>query len=259
VTPADENTNFTWTVDGQLIGDQGNTLNRINPANGVRTVISTEEGKPNGNPTACADGHTILFELILHGTGESDNIWRMDSGGGGLKQVTTGKQDHYAVCSPDSRWVYYIQSGDEGKLARAPIDGGTPQTLSELPVSDSLFDISPDGKLAAFGYLQHSGEHKEKLALVKTDSGEMKLLDFERLRFGLLRFSRDGKALVYPTRDNGVDNLWLQPLDGSKGHALTEFNAERIRDFHWSFDGKQLALVRGHTEADVVLIKDQGR
>jgi Tol biopolymer transport system component len=221
-------------------------------------VIATEEGKPNGNPYACPDGRSIVFELVLHGGSKADNLWRIDPAGGNLKQITQGRQDKYAVCSPDSRWVYYIDQGDETKLARIPIDGGSPKTISDLNISDSTFDISPDGKLAAFGTVQHSGEHKEKLALVATDSGQTRLVDFERLRFGLLRFSRDGKAVVYPTRDNGVDNLWLQPLDGSKGHAITDFKSERIRDFHWSFDGKQLALVRGHTDSDVVLIKDQG-
>jgi hypothetical protein len=49
----------------------------------------------------------------------------------------------------------------------------------------------------------------------------------------------------------------LQPLDGSKGHAITNFKSERIRDFHWSFDGKQLAMVRGHTDSDVILLRDQ--
>ena len=61
------------------------------------------------------------------------------------------------------------------------------------------------------------------------------------IRFGLVRFSRDGKAVVYPIRENGVDNLWLQPLDGSKGKQITDFTSEHIYDFHWSFDGKQLA------------------
>jgi hypothetical protein len=55
-------------------------------------------------------------------------------------------------------------------------------------------------------------------------------------------------------RDKGIDNLWLQPLDGSKGKQLTDFTSERVWDFHWSLDGSKLALVRGHTDADVVLI-----
>jgi eukaryotic-like serine/threonine-protein kinase len=256
LTATDADTNFTWTADGQLVDDQSAVLNRVDPVNGNKTVIATEEGKPNGNPSACPDGRSLVFELVLHGGGDRENIWRIDSTGGNLRQITHGRQDKFAVCSPDSRWVYYIAQGDQQALSRVLIDGGSPQTLSNLDISDSVFDVSPDGKLAAFGTLEHSGEHKEKLALVATDSGQTKLVDFERVRFGLLRFSRDGKAVVYPARVNGVDNLWLQPLDGSKGHTITDFKSERIRDFHWSFDGKQLAMVRGHTDSDVVLIRD---
>src|SRR5579864_7333525 len=256
LTATDADTNFTWTADGQLVDDQSAVLNRVDPVTGNKTVIATEEGKPNGNPSACSDGHSLVFELVLHGGGDRENIWRIDSTGGNLRQITHGRQDKYAVCSPDSRWVYYIAQADRSTLFRVSIDGGSPQNVSNLDISDSVFDVSPDGKLAAFGTLEHSGEHREKLALVATDSGQTKLLEFERLRFGLLRFSRDGKAVVYPARVNGVDNLWLRPLDGSKGHTITDFKSERIRDFHWSFDGKQLAMVRGHTDSDVVLMRD---
>ena len=48
-----------------------------------------------------------------------------------------------------------------------------------------------------------------------------------------------------------LSNLWLQPIDGTPGHQLTDFDALQIRDFHWSFDGKQLGLVRGRTDSDV--------
>jgi serine/threonine protein kinase len=264
ITSASPTTNFTWTPDGQLIDDQANKLNRIDPASGNKMVIPTEEGRPNGNPAACADGRTILFELLLHGDSNDDNVWRVDSSGGNLKQLTTGKRDHLAECSPDSRWVYYIEEKDEGKLARVSLDGGTPQIISELPVS-GIFDLSPDGQFAAFPTLQHSGGHKEMLAVVETAGGKAaKLMELERqrsvvsiesLHFGLLRFARDGKSVVYPVRENGVDNLWLQPLDGSKGRQITDFTSEHIYDFRWSFDGKQLAMVRGHTDADVVLIR----
>ncbi|MCU1302459.1 MAG: serine/threonine protein kinase [Candidatus Sulfotelmatobacter sp.] len=257
VTSAKAFTNFTWTRDGQLIGDQVNNLNRIDPATGNKTVITTEEGRPSGNPSACPDGRYIVFDLSFHGNTGDQNIWRIDSSGSNLKQLTTAKRDHHAVCSSDGRWVYYIEQRDEGKLARVSIDGGASRTISELPISlDAAFDLSADGKIAAFATLQHSGEHKEMLALVAADSGQAKLVDFERPRFGLVRFSHDGKGVVYPTRENGVDNLWLQPLDGSKGKKITDFTSEHLYDFHWSFDGKQLAMGRGHTDADVVLIRD---
>ncbi|MGA9507502.1 MAG: protein kinase [Candidatus Sulfotelmatobacter sp.] len=256
LAPAEPYTNFSWTPSGQLVAEQESNLNRIDPATGAKNVIATEEGKPTGEPSACADGQHITFELAFHGGTGDMNVWRVDNSGTDLKQLTTGKRDDDPLCSPDSRWVYYIQEGDEGKLSRVSIDGGIPQPVSALPISDSGFDLSPDGKLAAFATLDHSSGHKDKLVLVDTESGKVKLLDFDRLRFGLVRFSRDGKAIVYPTRENGVDNLWLQPLDGSKGRQITNFSSEHIYDFHWSFDGKQLALVRGHTDSDVVLIRD---
>ena len=125
------------------------------------------------------------------------------------------------------------------------------------PISDSQFDLSPDGKWAAFATLEHALGHKDKLVLVNTETGQSEncwiLIGYAS---GLIRFSHDGKAVVYPTRENGVDNLWSQPLDGSKGKQITDFTSEHIYDFHWSFDGKQLGLVRGHTDSDVVLIRD---
>src|SRR4029077_5329369 len=89
--------------------------------------------------------------------------------------------------------------------------------------------------------------------------GQLGRLDFERPRFELVRFNQDGKAVVYPTRDKGIDNLGRQPSDTPKAKPLTDFTSERIWDFHWSFDGRRLALVRGHTGADGVLIRDAQR
>jgi Tol biopolymer transport system component len=179
----------------------------------------------------------------------------MDAGGN-LKQLTTDRMDTSPVCSQDGKSVYFNQQGAEPRLAKVSIDGGASQVVSDSP-NQGTFDISPDGKFAVFPTLHHSGEHREMLGVVETDSGKVvKSVEFERPRFGLVHFSRDGKGVVYPVRENGVDNLWLQPLDGSKGKQLTNFSSEHIFDFHWSFDGKQLALVRGHTDADVVLIRD---
>ena len=59
--------------------------------------------------------------------------------------------------------------------------------------------------------------------------------------------------------DAGVDNIWMQPLDGSKGRKLTDFkDSERIQDFRWSPDGKVLALLRFHSVSDVILLHDTG-
>jgi len=251
VASAASDTNITWTRDNQLISDQANVLNLIDPATGSKAVMPGHALE--GAPWTCGEGGPVVFVKFESGV---QNIWRMDSTGSNFKQITSGKLDTYPICTQGGKWVFFLQQVGGRKLAKVPIDGGTPQAVTDLPISGT-YDVSPDGKIAAFPTLEHSGEHKEKLALVETDTGRVvKTVDFERVRFGLLHFSRDGKGVVYPVRDAGVDNLWEQPLDGSKGRQLTDFASEHICDFHWSLDGKQLALVRGHTDADVVLIRD---
>jgi Tol biopolymer transport system component len=242
---------FSWGHDGQLLDDQDMALTMLDPATGAKATLMSETGSLAVSPSACPDGRYIVFALAFHGGQPTQSIWRSDVSGGNLKQLSDGKDDGNPLCSPDATFVLYRN----GRLMKLPLGGGTPQKLSDFEVV-SGYGISPDGKTAAFATLEHLGEHEEKLALVDTVSGQARLVNFQQPNSGAVRFSTDGKGVVYPTRRGGVDNLWLQPLDGSPGRQITDFKAERIYDFHWSFDGGKLALIRGHTDADVVLIRD---
>jgi hypothetical protein len=53
-----------------------------------------------------------------------------------------------------------------------------------------------------------------------------------------------------------VENLWLQPLDGSPGRQITSFPGELIGSYQWSPDGKSIGMLRFHTESDVVLLRE---
>jgi hypothetical protein len=70
--------------------------------------------------------------------------------------------------------------------------------------------------------------------------------------------ARDGTAVVYPIRENGTDNLWLQPLDGALGRQITNFLTDSIGQFQFSPNGKKLGMVRWHNDSDVVLFRDSG-
>jgi eukaryotic-like serine/threonine-protein kinase len=244
---------FSWGHDGQIFEDQDLALAMIIPASGTKTTLMSETGSLAVSPSACPDGHYIVFALAFHGGQPTQSIWRSDASGGNLKQLSDGKDDGSPYCSPDARLVLYRDG--EGRLRKVSLEGGTPQKLSDLEIA-SGYGISPDGKTAAFATLQHLGEHEEKLALVDAASGQAKLVEFQEPNNGAVRFSTDGRAIIYPVRTRGIDNLWLQPLDGSPGRQITDFKSEHIYDFHWSFDGSKLALIRGHTDSDVVLIRD---
>lgn len=256
IGPVTTFTNFTWTHDNRLMNDTDNILRWVNPETGAKGIFATEMNSVKGDPWECSDGRHIVFLLSLLGGKGGQNVWRADLSGGNLKQLSNGKQDNSPVCSPDSRWVDYMDNS-AGRMMKVSIDGGAAAKVTDMSIS-GLFDISPDGGTAAFGMIDHANGHEEKLVLLDVSTGQArKLMKFERDRVGLfIRFSHDGKSVVYPVRESGIDNLWQQPLDGSPGKQLTSFKAENIWDHHWSPDGSKIAMVRGHTDSDVVLMRD---
>ena len=72
----------------------------------------------------------------------------------------------------------------------------------------------------------------------------------------LFYFSYDGHSLIYINTQNGVSNLWSQPLDGGAPKQITDFKSDLIYRFAYSRDGKQLALARGNVSRDAVMISE---
>jgi serine/threonine protein kinase len=248
--------NFSWTPDSQLVMDSSSGLGLLNPESGNKTQLVEQTGTFIDTPSACAGGRYVVFTSAIGKGNRALNIWRTDASGGNLKQLSDGKVDQTPVCSPDGRWVLYQDVVNGGRLMSVAIDGGKPEKISDELAAQG-YDISPDSKIIVFADFGGLGENVEKLTLLSVDSHQiLKSLGFERPRSGPIRFTRHGMAVVYPYRHGGVDDLWMQSLEGSPGKQMTDFKSEHIVDFHWSFDGSKLAVTRGHTDSDVVLIRD---
>jgi len=83
-----------------------------------------------------------------------------------------------------------------------------------------------------------------------------RLLDVDPRISTAAEFTADGKAVAYGIREQGVDNFWIQPLNGAPGRQITRFDREQILSFRWSPDGQSLGILRGHTDSDVVLLQE---
>lgn len=234
---------FTWTPDGSIVVQQEPKLiilrsGSAGPADFFESIAAT--------PDACRDGKIVFF------VPDAPGIRRMDSDGKNIVLITSGSSDVGPICAPDSRWIYYLDMG-KPRIMKTLLQGGTPQPLSEL-VPTGWFDLSPDGKLLA---LDVSEENTSKLAIVSADSGEtVRVLGLDKLASQHLRFTPDNRSIAYPVRADQGWGIWVQPLDGSGGKFLTNPERDPIVNFRWSLDGRNLAIIRHHSDDDVALLRD---
>jgi serine/threonine protein kinase len=247
---------WDWTTDGKLVLPQSGEIKFVSP-NGAEKTIFSDNKHIADQVSACGDGRYLVFRQLARTSAASSNLWRMNMDGSDQRQLTSGLSEHTPACSKDGRWVYYVDNNDNRYLKRVSIDGGSPATVVNFSLG--YYALSPDGKQVASLEVREL-DHKLMLRLDSTEAHHMAYHDMDQraLEEGLA-FSPDGKAVVYVVREKGVDNLWAQSLDGSAAKPLTHFAADKIFRFNFSPDGSQIAIERGESESDVVLLKDTSK
>jgi eukaryotic-like serine/threonine-protein kinase len=258
---------FDWSADGNLVFSDFIRVLRMSIDRSVPTQLVGDPNAAIVELAACGN-HYLVFSWAFHGGTNSTNVWRTNADGTNPLKLTDGKNDRAPVCSADGKWAYYWDMALQ-QLWRVPLDGSgktemfpgsaVPRTF---PVGTGL-SPSPDGKdlvyVLATMPTPEDPYPQYKVALLGSSSKSLPphLIDAdERISSGGVNFTPDGKAVAYPIRENGVDNLWVQPLDGSRGRQITSFDSEQILNFRWSPDGRSLCILRGHTDSDVVLIRE---
>jgi serine/threonine protein kinase/Tol biopolymer transport system component len=263
-----------WATDGKLLISDGQSVRQMNADSGQQSTIVDDSNSWIADMARCGDRYIVLA-WAFHGGTNQVHLWRTNADGSNPTQLTNGVFDRFPVCSPDGKWVYYSDPAGSHFSMRAPLEGGQPEPVPASDVHDSYGfgageAISPDGKRLIFN-MDISGPNSvalSKLALVNLDSSSQSFpILFQpdpRIAIGggagftnAMAFTPDGKFAAYIVRDQGVDNIFVQPIDGSPGHQITNFTSEHIAEFQWSPDGKTLAVARAQNTSDVVLLREK--
>ena len=246
-----------WTADSNLLVGNTDRLLKLSADGKSQKQLLADSSAAIFSSSSCGTNYLVL-SWAFHGNTKSVNVWRTNVDGSSPLKLTDGKFDVRPICSSDQKSVYYIDP-TINQIWRVRLDGsGKPEIVFRIPqayFSLSPMDISRDGKTLATA-VEESSSGMAKIALFDVGSSTLTtILDASHLANGL-QFTPDGKSVAYAIRENGVDNLWVQPLDGSAGHVITDFKSEQIWSFSLSPDGKSLAVLRGHYDSDVVLLQD---
>ena len=244
-----------WMSDGRLILPQAGQLKAVTTT-GNETVVLNDTSHISDQVSACPDGRYIVFRRVNRTGAAVVNLWRMDVKGSNVSQLTAGQNDSQPVCSPGSKWVYYIDQADNRYIKRVPIAGGAPETIVKSPVGQ--FELSRDGKLISSLDVREE-DHKLIVRLDPADGGKTTYVDADSRMTSTPVFAPDGKSIVYVVREKGVDNLWEQSLDGKNRQQLTTFPKDLIFRYAYSKDGTQIAIERGNIESDAFLFHDTSK
>jgi eukaryotic-like serine/threonine-protein kinase len=259
----EEVTQFNWLPDGSLIFSDSASLLRSAMDGTNPTQLIHDQGAALFDFSSCGPDH-IIFSWSFKGGVNKANVWRAHADGSGATRVTDGKLDVRSVCTPDGKSDYYMDQRNE-RLLRVALDGSSkPEPVPGSVVPNSFLaggiTLSADGKTLAYVVEIVDAETQrgqEKVALLDLGSSAPRLVDVDpHITQSGLQFTPDGKGIAYPVNNNGVDNIWVQPLDGSARKQITNFPSEQIAAFHWSPDGKSLGVLRSHSESDVVLLQE---
>lgn len=217
-------------------------------------------------PCVSPDGQTIYF--VSDRTGDR-NVWKMDMDGRNPVQLTKVHEVGAPSITRDGKWIVYASFAAPGKndygvwrLATAGVGDPTPLSgeLSRYYACPEA-EISPDGKLVACPLNDGLGRF---IKVFSADSGKQ-IVDFSigpPNKSGIafddpseVRWTPDGRALMFIKTVDDVSNIWEQPLSGGPPLQLTNFGSDRILSYSPSTTMQEmLVIARASESRDIVLI-----
>jgi Tol biopolymer transport system component len=263
---ADGYSGLTWLTGNEILYGYFSTVPALATvsADGNR---QTDVAVGSGFPSACGDSGPFVFVFERMG---KLVIARSDADGSKLKVLTQGPIDQAPACSPDGKTVVYTTFESMYSiphLARVSIEGGESTRLS--PETLARPAISPDGRSIAALYFQDPNK-PAKVGILDINSGPIRAtFDIPQGAQGwgpgaaTMVWTPDSRAVAAAVDQNGVSNIWAVLVSNLPGQAvsvgggmkqLTHFTSDQIFAFGWSRDGKQLAVARGRSLSDAVLI-----
>ncbi|HLI63040.1 MAG TPA: protein kinase [Terriglobales bacterium] len=246
-----------WLPDGRLVTLDYDGHIAVMNADGSNRSILFQEQLPLSGLSVCPDGAGALFSMPNKQT-RAINIYRLDLQSGSLNQLTKGKIDQTPACSPDGKSFLYT-SIDQGRrlLMEMPLSGGQPRRISNQVTDFGVF--SPDGQQIAALTTEGEGiRFKTMIAIIPAQGGlPVKVFPPATAISNVFQYAPDGQSLYYPITAKGISNMVMQPIDSKSITPVTDFHELTIYGYSYDWKNKRLALARGRSNTDVVLLTQQ--
>lgn len=256
IMPASSDTwGFGWMPDGRIVFSSdrsGDAEIWMIDADGQNAKQLTTDRTFKTVPVASPDGRFIVFSS----SAEGGRIERMDVNGGNRAVLVSESGADNADISPDSQWVIFSSwASGSARVNRVPAGGGEVESLTDYTATEPRY--SRDGsRFACFIINDKSGDFG-KLAIVPAGGGAPeKVFDIPKstnVSRGPI-WTPDDKGITMVIAEGEKQDLWLQPVDGSPGSRMTDFDVPGIARREYSRDGKRIALIRAEGFGNAIMV-----
>jgi serine/threonine protein kinase len=251
-----EGTNdFAITPDNHIVytaNHAGNWDLFISDFDGANARQLSFDNRYHTSPSACDDGSTVIFGS---NSAQGDRVWKIDLRTGVSSVLTNGPSESFPMCTVGN-WIFYLEQGNGSSFVfKLPLAGGPPVRLSDLSAFSPPFP-SMDGRHVAFASPGKDG--KVFLAVVSAENGALEaqptIPDTLDHTSNAVSWVPDNRSMALSDIRNGTPNIWSLPVLGNApGRQLTHFTSGQVWAFHYTNDGKSVAMARGNNQSDVVL------
>jgi serine/threonine protein kinase len=276
ISPQDILPGFAWTSDLHLLVSDASRLIKMKTDGTDQVILLNDKSSFIKDPFSCKDDQAIAYSWLFHGGTNTFQIWYGSADGSKVAQLATlGGNGTLYGCSPDGKWIYYADPPQMQGIHILSTAGGQTQPAFPGAAFQGMAGaaVSPDGKMMAI-LLSQAGTRPDAtdnvIKIMKLDPPDSVPMRSITLDFSLdvtvhqpgppsasgLSWTADCKAVGFIAVERGIDNVWVQPLDGAKARKVTNYKADNVLDFKWAPDGKNLGVLRYHTSADVILLQD---
>lgn len=227
-------------------------------ADGTDRRQLTTDWHLDSQPSVTPDGRHVIFGSLRSGI---ESLWRMNADGSEQTLLIEDALREPLAITPD-KFIYYYSTKGGAAMWRVSVEDGLPEKI----IAGNYFPsaVSPDGKFIAASIRPEAAKVYSLAILAVEDNSlriikEFKPTDGADLLNGAswLRWSPDGKSIVYIVTKKGISNLWAQALEGGDSVQLTKFTSNRIYSFDFSPDGKEIICARGELSGYTVLLTNE--
>jgi Tol biopolymer transport system component/DNA-binding winged helix-turn-helix (wHTH) protein len=254
-TPGVSERQPAFTADGRIVYAAvtgGRWQIWIRKTNGTGSRRLTWDGCDHRAPSVSRDGRFIAY---VSDCGNGGSLGLMNLDGSGASLLREGDRINSPDVAPDGSWVVF-----EANVAGKPViwklaPGGHPVPMTAQVSRHPM--ISPDGRWVAMYYWSERQDSPRQLIVLPFAGGEQKyscaIPDDGQIQ--ALRWTPDGRALLYLMVRNGEANIWKQVLDASPPTPVTDFKDALARTFDVFPDGDRYVIERARSWSDVVLFR----